>query len=121
SLKGKKRLNLLSVYGGVSIGNQIRTLKRKVDIVVGTPGRIIDHLNRGTLDISKIKYLVIDEADEMLDMGFIEDVETIISQTNKEKQILVFSATMPQRVVSLARKHMGKFEIVSTVEENKKI
>ncbi|WP_113075259.1 DEAD/DEAH box helicase [Petrotoga sp. 9PW.55.5.1] len=120
SLKGRKKLNLLSVYGGVSIGNQIRALKRKIDIVVGTPGRIIDHLNRGTLDISKIKYLVIDEADEMLDMGFIEDVETIISQTNKEKQILMFSATMPARVVSLARKHMGKFEIISTVEENKK-
>ena len=119
SLKGNKRLNLLPVYGGVSIGNQIRALKRRVDLVVGTPGRIIDHLNRGTLDISKIKYLVIDEADEMLDMGFIEDVETILSKTNKEKQILMFSATMPQRIVTLARKYMGNFETVTTVQENK--
>ena len=119
SLKGNKRLKLFPIYGGVSISDQIRALRKNVDIVVGTPGRIIDHLNRETLDISKIKYLIIDEADEMLDMGFIDDVEFIISKTNKEKQVLMFSATMPSRIVQLAKKYMGKFEIISTVKENK--
>ena len=119
SLKGNKKLKVISIYGGVSISEQIRALKKHVDIVVGTPGRIIDHLNRGTLDISNIEYLIIDEADEMLDMGFIEDVEFIISKTNDRKKVLMFSATIPARIISLAKKYMGKFEIISTIKDSK--
>ncbi|MGB4715524.1 MAG: DEAD/DEAH box helicase [Defluviitoga tunisiensis] len=119
SLKGNKKLKVISIYGGVSISEQIRNLRKHVDIVVGTPGRIIDHLNRGTLDISNIEYLIIDEADEMLDMGFIEDVEFIISKTNDRKKVLMFSATIPPRIISLAKKYMGKFEIISTIKDCK--
>ncbi|HOB55254.1 MAG TPA: DEAD/DEAH box helicase [Defluviitoga tunisiensis] len=119
SLKGNKKLKVISIYGGVSISEQIRNLRKHVDIVVGTPGRIIDHLNRGTLDISNIEYLIIDEADEMLDMGFIEDVEFIISKTNDRKKVLMFSATIPPRIISLAKKYMGKFNIISTIKDSK--
>lgn len=119
SLKGNKKLKVTPIYGGVSINQQIKTLKKHVDIVVGTPGRIIDLINRGILDISNIEYLIIDEADEMLDMGFIEDVEFIISKTNEKKKVLMFSATIPPRIISLAKKYMGEFEIISTIKDSK--
>lgn len=101
-----ERLKEVAIYGGQPIDRQIRTLKMGVNIVVGTPGRILDHLNRRTLNLSKIKYVILDEADEMLDMGFIEDIESILKGINEDRQTLLFSATMPAEIKSIARKHM---------------
>ena len=103
---------LAAVYGGQSMGEQIRTLKKGVEIVVGTPGRVQDHLERGTLDLSKIKYFILDEADEMLDMGFIDDIEHIFSTANPDSRILLFSATMPLPILKIAARFMGEYEIV---------
>jgi len=100
-----KRLNIALVYGGVSINPQIKEASQ-ADIIVGTPGRILDHLERRTLDLSEIKILVLDEADRMLDMGFIDDVEKIIGRCNKQRQTLLFSATLPKEIKHLASKYM---------------
>ena len=89
---------VLPIYGGVDISVQLRGLKRSTQVVVGTPGRILDHLRRRSLNLSQIKTLVLDEADEMLRMGFIDDVEKILSQTSIECQRALFSATMPARI-----------------------
>ena len=94
------------------MGEQIRDLKRGVDIVVGTPGRIQDHIDRGTLDISKIDYFILDEGDEMLDMGFVDDIEKIFTSANPDSRILLFSATMPSEIMKIAQKFMGDYEIV---------
>lgn len=102
------------LYGGASYTTQIRELRNGAEIVVGTPGRIKDHLDRKTLDISKIKYFILDEGDEMLDMGFIEDIEEIFSKANPDSRILLFSATMPAPILKIASKFMGEYE---TVEE----
>ncbi|MDD4954643.1 MAG: DEAD/DEAH box helicase [Candidatus Omnitrophica bacterium] len=112
SLKGAKNLQIAAVYGGQSIEEQLRRLRRGVDIVVGTPGRILDHLSRKSLNLASINYLILDEADEMLNMGFIDDVEEILKHTNKNKRILLFSATMPERIISLAKKYMKEYEII---------
>lgn len=112
SLHTGKFPRLTAVYGGQGYGEQFRALKKGVDIVVGTPGRIQDHLERGSLDISKIDYFILDEADEMLDMGFIEDIEAIFAQANPDSRILLFSATMPQPILKIAAKFMGDYEIV---------
>ncbi|PWJ89315.1 ATP-dependent RNA helicase DeaD [Oceanotoga teriensis] len=117
SLRGYKKLKIMPIYGGASIEAQIRELKKGIDIIVGTPGRVIDHINRGTLDLSKISFFILDEADEMLNMGFIEDVEKILSKTNNEKRMLMFSATMPSKIKVLAKKYMGEFDIISVKEE----
>jgi len=100
------------LYGGASYSGQIKDLKRGAEIVVGTPGRIQDHLERKTLDISKIKYFILDEGDEMLDMGFIDDIEHIFEQANPDARILLFSATMPEPILKIARKFMGEYEIM---------
>lgn len=100
-----KELNIVAVYGGVSINPQIDAL-RHADIVVGTPGRILDHTERRTIDYRKIKTLVIDEADRMFDMGFIDDVEQIISHVPKERQTMLFSATISSDIAHLTKKHM---------------
>jgi ATP-dependent RNA helicase DeaD len=105
-----KKLHVLPVYGGKSIDTQIRAFKRGVDIVVGTPGRIMDHINRKTFSLTDIKLVVLDEADEMLDMGFIEDIETILKQTPAERQTLLFSATMPESIITISKKYMKKPE-----------
>ena len=105
---GSKRMNIITIYGGVAIGPQIGQLPR-ADVVVGTPGRLLDHLERGTLDLSKIMLLTLDEADRMLDMGFIEDVERIISQCPKERQTLFFSATISASIRQLANHHMTDY------------
>nr|WP_302053533.1 DEAD/DEAH box helicase [Nocardioides panacis] len=97
---------VLTVYGGVGYDNQLDTLKAGVDVVVGTPGRLIDLMNRRALDLSHIKVLVLDEADEMLDLGFLPDVERLIAKTPETRQTMLFSATMPGAIVSLARTHM---------------
>ncbi|MGR3221429.1 MAG: DEAD/DEAH box helicase [Candidatus Anammoxibacter sp.] len=113
TLKGNKNLHIIPVYGGQSIDQQFRRLEKGVDIVVGTPGRIIDHLNRGTLKIDKILFMVLDEADEMLNMGFVDDVEDILKRTNSEKKTLLFSATMPKPILAIAKKYMNKHEFIS--------
>ena len=100
------RLNIISVYGGVSLENQIKTI-RTADIVVGTPGRILDHIKRGTIKFNSVKHLVLDEADRMFDMGFIQDVEDIIHETPKERQTLLFSATIPSTVHHIIKRHMN--------------
>jgi len=112
SLRGDKRLTVVPIYGGQSIELQISKLRRGVDIVVGTPGRVIDHIERGTIDFTRITHIVLDEADEMLNMGFIDDVEQIMKHTNKNKRTLLFSATMPRQILSLAQRFMGKYELV---------
>ena len=101
-----KNISVLPVYGGTSIDRQIRTLQRGVNVVVGTPGRVLDLLRRKTLSLSEIRVVVLDEADEMLDMGFIEDIETILKATPAERQTLLFSATIPQPIMNIARRYM---------------
>jgi len=96
----------LTVYGGVAYEPQLNTLKEGVDIVVGTPGRLLDLADRGVLDLAHIKVLVLDEADKMLDLGFLPDVERLIAKTPELRQTMLFSATMPAAIVSLARTHM---------------
>lgn len=114
SLKGSRHISVEAIYGGSSYENQFKKLKRGIQVVVGTPGRIQDHLERGTLDLSALSFAVLDEADEMLDMGFIEDIEKILAQTNKDKRMLFFSATMPDPILKLATRFMGSYEIVRT-------
>ncbi len=101
-----KGFHILPVYGGQSMELQLRPLRRGVHAVVGTPGRIQDHLRRGTLKLDHLQALVLDEADEMLRMGFIDDVETILEQTPKEKQVALFSATMPDAIQKVARRYL---------------
>lgn len=111
SLKGNKNLKIAKIYGGKAIYPQIKALK-KANIVVGTPGRILDHINRGTLNLKSVKYFILDEADEMLNMGFVDDVERILNACNKEKRILLFSATMPKEILNLAKKYMGDYSFI---------
>jgi ATP-dependent RNA helicase DeaD len=101
-----KSLRILPIYGGQSIRHQIRALQQGVHVVIGTPGRILDHLRRRTLNLSQVEYLILDEADEMLDMGFIDEIEQIIKATPKERQTLLFSATMPAEIRRLARRYL---------------
>ncbi|MFH1856137.1 MAG: DEAD/DEAH box helicase [Candidatus Omnitrophota bacterium] len=112
SLKGSSPLKISAVYGGQSMEQQLRQFRKGVDIIVATPGRIKDHLNRGNVNLKTISYAILDEADEMLNMGFIEDVEDILKYTPSEKRVLLFSATMPQRILQLAKKYMRDFEVV---------
>lgn len=105
-------LSIAPIYGGAAITEQLRRLKKGIDIVVGTPGRILDHIRRRTLDLSGISFLVLDEADEMLNMGFIEDIEEIIHTMTGPKRVLLFSATMPDRIASLARHYMNDPDIL---------
>lgn len=113
SFSADKSLNIVTVYGGQSMETQIRQLRRSAHIVVGTPGRIKDHLNRGTLKLNHIKFMVLDEADEMLNMGFIDDVEEIAQHTNDTKRMLLFSATMPTRILELAKQYMREYKVIS--------
>ncbi|WP_420177058.1 DEAD/DEAH box helicase [Luteococcus sp. OSA5] len=101
-----RKVRVLTVYGGVGYEPQLEALERGVDVVVGTPGRIKDLADRGALDLSWLRMLVLDEADEMLDLGFLPDVEHLIAKTPAERQMLMFSATMPSAIVGLARAHM---------------
>lgn len=101
-----KDFHVLPIYGGQDYNTQLRQLKRGVHIVVGTPGRVMDHMRRKSLTLNTIKCLVLDEADEMLRMGFIDDVEWILEQTPSERQIALFSATMPSAIVRIAKRHL---------------
>jgi len=100
------------LYGGASYAAQIKDLRRGSEIVVGTPGRIKDHLERGTLNLSNIKYFILDEGDEMLDMGFIDDIREIFAQANPDARILLFSATMPAPILKIAADFMGEYDII---------
>jgi ATP-dependent RNA helicase DeaD len=100
------KINVLPIYGGSSYGIQLAGLKRGAHVVVGTPGRVIDHLERGTLDLSRLDYLVLDEADEMLQMGFAEDVERILADTPEYKQVALFSATMPPAIRKITANYL---------------
>ena len=100
------RIQVLPVYGGQSIGQQIKHLRSGAQVIVGTPGRVMDHMRRETLDLSNLKLVILDEADEMLNMGFQEDVEFILSHTPSERQTALFSATMPKSVRRIADKFM---------------
>ncbi|HUP87911.1 MAG TPA: DEAD/DEAH box helicase [Longimicrobiales bacterium] len=99
-------VRVLPIYGGQPIVRQLRELDRGVDVVVATPGRALDHIGRGTLKLDKLRTLVLDEADEMLDMGFAEDIEAILSEAPKERQTILFSATLPPRIGALTRKYL---------------
>ncbi len=100
-----KGLHVLPVYGGQGYGVQLSALRRGVHVVVGTPGRVMDHLEKGTLDLSQLRFVVLDEADEMLNMGFAEDVETILQGTPDDKQLALFSATIPPRIRRIIKKY----------------
>ena len=106
-------VHVLPVYGDQGYGQQLSALRRGVHIVVGTPGRIMDHLDKGTLDLSELKYLVLDEADEMLKMGFAEDVETILADTPATKQVALFSATMPAQIRRISAQYLSDPEEIT--------
>ena len=103
-------LKVLPIYGGTSIQRQIRTLKKGIHIVVGTPGRIIDHLKRRTLTLASVRIVVLDEADRMLDMGFIGDIEYILSKVSSRRQTSLFSATIGQSVLDVCERYMERPE-----------
>jgi ATP-dependent RNA helicase DeaD len=106
-------VHVLPVYGGQGYGVQLSALRRGVHVVVGTPGRIMDHLDKGTLDLSQLRFLVLDEADEMLNMGFAEDVETILASTPEEKNVALFSATMPPAIRRMSTKYLRDAEEIT--------
>lgn len=109
---------ILSVYGGASVRDQIQALRRNPQIVVGTPGRVLDLIQKGKLKVHNIKYLVLDEADEMLSMGFKDDLDAILETTPRERQTLLFSATMPEGVSSIAKNYMNNPETISVGKVN---
>lgn len=108
-----KRVRTLPIYGGQSIGHQIRALQQGVQVVIGTPGRVLDHIRRGTLRFPDLRMVVLDEADEMLDMGFIEDIETILKETPSQRQTMLFSATFTPEIKRLAIRYMNSPEHVT--------
>lgn len=115
---GRGALRVETIYGGQSIRDQIRALKMGVDIAVGTPGRVIDHIERGTLQLAKISFAVLDEADEMLNMGFIDDIERILAESGPERKTLLFSATMPDRIRKTAEKYMKEYRVLTAEAVN---
>ena len=106
-LNEAKDINILAAYGGRDISSQINKLKKNIHMIIATPGRLLDHLDRGTIDLSKIKTFVLDEADQMLLMGFKNEVEAILNKTNKKRQTLCFSATLNSQVKKLAYRYMN--------------
>ncbi|MCX7710875.1 MAG: DEAD/DEAH box helicase [Clostridia bacterium] len=111
-----KGINFLAAYGGQDVEQQVKKLKGAIQLVIGTPGRLLDHLRRKTIDLSRLSMLVLDEADQMLNMGFLKEVEQIIHQASKERQTMFFSATMPEEIRRLASRYMKdplKFKIQS--------
>ena len=107
-----KRVRVLAVYGGQDIDRQMRALKKKPHIIVGTPGRLLDHINRKTIKLGDVETVILDEADEMLNMGFIEDIESILSNVPEEHQTLLFSATMPEPIRKIAERFMENPSLV---------
>ena len=112
------RLSVIPIYGGQPIERQFRALERGVQIVVGTPGRIMDHMRRGTLSFASVRFAVLDEADEMLDMGFVEDIEFILEAVPAERQTALFSATIPPRIAALARRYLKDPERITVSRDS---
>lgn len=110
-------IKVLPIYGGQEISKQIRSLKGGVQIVIGTPGRVMDHLRRHTLKSQTVDIVVLDEADEMLNMGFREDIETILGQLPEERQTMLFSATMPKPILEIAKRYLHELEIVKVIQK----
>ena len=115
--KFHRKINSVAIYGGESIDKQIRTLRKGVQIVVGTPGRVQDHINRGTLKLEEAGIIVLDEADEMLDMGFRDDIEAILQEMPEERQTVFFSATMAKPIMDLTRKYQNNPEIIKVAKK----
>jgi len=113
----KKDITVLPIYGGQPIERQIYSLKKGVQVIIGTPGRTIDHMNRGTMKMDSVKIVVLDEADEMLNMGFIDDIETILSKVNGERQTLLFCATMPKSILDLTKRYQSNPQLVKVVHK----
>ena len=116
-LKEAKELNILAAYGGKDIGGQLKKLKGNINLIIATPGRLLDHLKRGTINLSELKILVLDEADQMLLMGFKNEVEAIIKKTSKNRQTLCFSATINSDVKKLAYRYMNDPKVVVIQKE----
>lgn len=114
---GKKGIRILPVYGGESIQIQLKALKRGVHVVVGTPGRVMDHMKRGTIKFDKVRIVVLDEADEMLNMGFLEDIEHILSSMPEHRQTVLFSATMPSPILKIAERFQDSPELIKVTKE----
>ena len=108
---------VVPIYGGQPIGRQLRSLEAGVDVVVATPGRALDHLRRRTLRLASLQVMVLDEADEMLDMGFAEDLEAIFAETPPSRQTVLFSATLPKRIDAIARKHLRDPARIRIIDE----
>ena len=119
--KYKNWVKPLAIFGGVSIDKQIYQLKRGVNIIIGTPGRIIDHINRHTLKLQNLKTIVLDEADEMLQMGFREDIENILQYIPKERQTILFSATMPPEILAITHKYQNNPILIKTNTKSKTV
>ena len=119
--KYKSGISVVSIYGGEHIGLQLRSLRQGCQIVVGTPGRIMDHMRRKTLNLEHVKMVVLDEADEMLNMGFVEDIETILSETPQDRQTVLFSATMPKSVLAITKKFQKNPEIIEIEQSQKTV
>ena len=115
--KYKTGISTLPVYGGQPIGRQFHALERGVQIIIGTPGRVMDHMERGTLDLSNVSKVVLDEADEMLDMGFREDIEFILKTTPEDRQTIFFSATMPRQFMELTKRYQKDPELIKIVHD----
>lgn len=118
SLRGERNIECTPIYGGASMENQIRKLKKGVQVVVGTPGRILDHIRRKTLILSALTFMVLDEADEMLDMGFIEDIEEVLKVVPENRRMLMFSATIPPQIQKLASSFMKNAQLVRTQKKD---
>jgi ATP-dependent RNA helicase DeaD len=114
-----KRINIVSVYGGSSIVDQMRSIKKGAQIIVATPGRLIDLIGRKAINLSTIRFVVLDEADEMLNMGFKEDLDEILQHTPPEKKVWLFSATMPREVKSISKNYMSDPFELTVGEQNK--
>ena len=113
-----KELKVTPVYGGASIVPQIKSLKSATQVIVGTPGRVIDLINRKVLKLNNIDFVILDEADEMLNMGFKDDLDTILAETPKEKQTLLFSATMPKEVMKISKNYMINAKTIEVASRN---
>lgn len=115
--KYKRAIEILPIYGGQPIERQIKALKKGVQIIIGTPGRVMDHMNRRTLKMDTVRIIILDEADEMLDMGFREDIEFIMEKISKQRQTILFSATMPQAILDLTKKYQNDPQFIKVVHK----
>ena len=116
-----KNFTTALVYWGQFISKELRVLESGAQIVIGTPGRVRDHLKRGSIKLDSLKYFVLDEADEMLNIGFKEEVEEILATTPKDKRVLLFSATMPSQILRMAETYMGKYDLVKIEKKQEKM